>query len=105
MGFCGKLKRAEQGKLKQWYGNGLLWKIETVVLKWAEQRKLKQWYRNGLLQKVETVLLKQAEQGKLKQSYGNGLLQKFETGRAGEVKTMVQKWAFVENLNGQSRRI
>jgi len=47
MGFCGKLKQAEQGKLKQWYGNGLLWKIET--------------------------------------------------GRAGEVKTMVWKWAVAES--------
>jgi len=35
------LKRAEQGKLKQWYRNGLLWKVETVVLKQAEQGKLK----------------------------------------------------------------
>jgi len=45
-----------------------LWKVETVVLKWAEQGKVKQWYRNGLLQKVETVLLKWAEQGKLNNS-------------------------------------
>jgi len=43
MGFCGKLKRTEQGKLKQWYGNRLLQKFETVVLKRAEQGKLKQW--------------------------------------------------------------
>jgi len=33
----------------------------------------------------------------LKQWYRNGLLWKIETGRAGEVKTMVWKWAVVEN--------
>jgi len=52
-----------QGKWKQWYRNGLLWKVETVVLKWAGQGKLKQWYRKGLLWKVETVVLKWAGQG------------------------------------------
>jgi len=72
MGFCGKLKRAEQRKLKQWYGNGLLQKVEKVLLKWAEQGKLTQWY-------------------------GNGLLWKIETGRAGELKTMVWKWAVAES--------
>jgi hypothetical protein len=30
---------SSQGKWKQWYGNGLLWKVETVVLKWAGQEK------------------------------------------------------------------
>jgi len=35
MGFCGKLKWAEQ--VKQWYKNGLFQKVETVLLKLAEQ--------------------------------------------------------------------